>query len=210
MTTEELKAAYKWHKQNPRGARLNATDGTLCGAAMVALVKARRDAAEGKRRYPSSKPNVQPWPAVSWQPGRPHIGYVDDPARIGLREVGRVNAEADSRNLWNRRADETGWYTDPFGDVFKDGTGLCWGVVYQLAGRDGKARFVAGYQMGGTDGGPTLDFGNIYESTESDAWTRVTELKAAREAAYAADSMANPFGNAEATWNAAWSGTPPR
>lgn len=105
---------------------------------------------------------------VCWQPPiddrltLSRMGYVDDVRTVGLRLVGRVEAETLGReDCWSAR-EHCGWYTEPDGEVFKDGTGLCWGVVYQLPTRRKHMRFVAGYQFGGCDNGPTLDFGRIF------------------------------------------------
>ena len=58
------------------------------------------------------------------------------------------------------------FYCNPWAKVFlEDGSGLAWGVVYRLPARRGVSRFVAGYQFGGVDGGPSLDFGTVYKSS---------------------------------------------
>lgn len=97
-----------------------------------------------------------------------------------------------------RAVDHNGWFSDPYGESYRDGTGLVWGVVAQLAGRDGAARYVAGYQQGGCDGGPTLDLSRIYEAPGEDYES------ARHEAARAADSMARRAAEQERDYQAAW------
>lgn len=116
-----------------------------------------------------------------------------------LRFAGRV--VPDSGRDWMDTRDSCGWHTDPFGDVFKDGSGLCFGVVYQLPGRDGLARFVAGYQFGGVDGGPTLDLTTVYtvkDETEQEAAAYYSGATAA------ADSLAKAAGEKEREYQTAW------
>lgn len=153
--------------------------------------------------------------AGTWRGGRPGswgrdesrgLFFLEEEEGGGLfRFVGRVQPqESRPSGLWDSRGD-CGWITDPSGDVFKDGTGLCFGVVFQLAGRDGKARFVAGYQFGGQCGGPALDLRTIYESESRDEWnTNQREQEAAEEAARAADSMAKAAAEEEREYQTAW------
>lgn len=63
----------------------------------------------------------------------------------------------------------TGWYDNPHGESARDGSGLIWGVVAQLSGKDGRPRFLAGWQQGGTDGGPVFAMGRGFFDDESDA-----------------------------------------
>ena len=165
-----------------------------------ALELARKDVAAGTPRYTSAPAY---YPAVSWQDGKPGLGHVATPDNAGLRYVGAV--DTDSRGgPWCRNEGESGYCTDPYGDYSRDGSGLVWGVVYQLSGRSGQARFVAGYQFGGTDGGPTLDFGTIYESADSTYWDGPRDMDAARQAARVADSMAEHAGEEERAYQTAW------
>ena len=125
---------------------------------------------------------------------RERLAYVEKPEAFGLRFVGRVTPESHGgRDTWDTR-ESCGWHTDPHGDVFEEGTGLCFGVVYQLPARDGCARFVAGYEFGGQDGGPCLDLGNVYTSESARglncSYEGAQGHDDARDAARAADSMA--------------------
>lgn len=123
----------------------------------------------------------------------------ESPESFGLRHVGDVTPEFrywDS--LW-RRNDQIGWTTEPHGDYFRDGTGLVWGVVYQLPARNGRSRYVPGFQFGGVDGGPTLDFSSIHESADGGP-----DSKAARDAARDADEQARIAAEREREYQSAW------
>lgn len=187
--------------------------------AFRALEIARKRHAEGEKAYDSS-PWAKPYPAVSWQADKPGLAHISEPARAGLRHVGNVEAEGRRGDIWANR-DTCGWYTDPQGDVFKDGTGLVWGVVYQLPSRGGRLQFVAGYQFGGVDGGPTLDLGNVYSeparewvAPRQESWgvnggywaycDNPKDSDAARQAARAADSMAQYAAELERDYQTAW------
>jgi hypothetical protein len=117
----------------------------------------------------------------------------------GLRYVGRVVPEFGG-GVWDSRGN-TGWHTCPHGDVFIDGSGLCYGVVYQLPARNGRARFVAGFEFGGVDGGPSLDLATVYESEfEDNAQDGARHSGAAR----AADNAARKAGEEEREYQTAW------
>lgn len=136
------------------------------------------------------------------------LAYIDKPESFGLRHVGNVEAESHGgRDAFSNR-DSCGWYTDPHGDVFRDGTGLVWGVVYQLPARNGCARFVAGYEFGGQDGGPCLDLGNVYTSESARglncSYEGAQGHDDARDAARAADSMAERAAEREREYQTAW------
>lgn len=186
----KLLAAYKFHRKHGRTA------------AHVALARTRDDVAAGKIRYPGPI-----GPAVYWQTGRPGLAYIKDPDAAGLRFIGRVAPDCGGRNgYWDDR-EIGGWYTDPDGLVDRDGEGLCWGVVYQLPGRDGYARYVAGYQMGGHDDGPTIDFGNIiaeYVGDHTYMYCRPRDTDGAREAARIADAMARRAAERAREYQTAW------
>lgn len=195
----ELKTAYL--ATRARVCRADAPRGQAeKGAAHVALRLAREGLASGRTYYAPSGP------CLTYQPPRPRSGerlaHVEKPEAFGLRYVGQVGPE--SRRFTSEGRGE-GWLTDPFGDVFKDGTGLCYGVVYQLPARDGCARFVAGYQFGGTDGGPTVDLATVYtsESARGDDCKPV-DHDDARDAARAADHMAQREAEKEREYQTAW------
>ena len=206
----KLAAAFRWHMRNERPAFYyaqgyngrNAWPEKATGVAVEALRRARADVAAGKTRYPAP---IRGDSGVTWQPGKPGFAYAERPESVGLRLVGRVEAECGGRNGYWAKRETCGWYTDPHGDSCRDGTGLCWGVVYQLAGRKGHARFVAGYQFGGVDGGPTLDLSNvIHEYVKGDAWNNVEDSAGAQNAARAADDMAKAAAEKEREYQTAW------
>lgn len=101
-------------------------------------------------------------------------------------ESGHYFAQApDSmfRDYQDAQGDCRGYYDNPHGESFRDGTGLVIPVVAQLVGRGGLARYVAGYRYGGEDdGGATFDLSRIFEEEAPE--------DAAREAARAADQLA--------------------
>ena len=203
-----LVSAYRFHRA--RSARLYGRPVPL--VAREALEQARIDASKGIARYPH---DGKATPAVCWQTrdeSKPRyraerLGFVQSIEGAGLRHVGDVTAEErGGRDLWNNRSEKSGWLTDPYGDYAKDGTGLCWGVVYQLPARDGKARFVAGYIFGGcSDDLPTVEFGEIHcEDARGGYNDSPQEYDAARTAARAADSMAQRAAEEEREYQSAY------
>lgn len=193
-----MKAQYLYHRQAGR-------------TASRAITMARIDQVQGTSRYPAP---VKPYPAVSWQEPEPignlpfpqyskrGLAHIENPASAGLRLVGRVAAEFRGNPF--SRSDSTGWLTDPHGDVFKNGTGLCYGLVYQLPGHNGTTRLVAGYQFGGCDGGPTLDLGTVYTIPRGGALCGIADCDATRQAARAADSMAEKAAEEAREYHTAW------
>lgn len=214
MSTD-LQTAFRWHLQNPR--RVVTARGLAFPnwtRTIDALMQARADIANGKTRYPAP---IKPYRAASWQPDRPGLAYIEKPENAGLRFVGRVEADCGGRNgIWDNR-DSSGWYTSPYGESDM----LCHGVVYQLPGRNGESRFVAGYAFS-DDEGATLDLRRIY--AEPSAWFEPVrksatgysmggywtwqdnprETDAARDAAFAADSMAKHAAESEREYQTAW------
>lgn len=190
----ELQNAFRYHMRNNRPAFYhaqgyngrNAWPEKANGIAAESLIRARRDVAAGTRRYP----------------GPVRVIHASTTA-TGLRLVGRVVPDTERGNIWDSRGD-CGWHTDPSGDVFKDGSGLCFGVVYQLAGRDGHARFVAGYEFGGVDGGPTLDLDNVTHEFVRGDETSPQDLAGAQKAARHADCLAKVAAETEREYQTAW------
>lgn len=181
----DLLSAYRyWRGYHPRHSAYTATN---------ALEYARRDVAEGKRRYAAKI-----YPAVTWQ-AEPGIAHIESPEKAGLRHVGNVEPGSRYSSPWSN-SKSCGWYAD------NDQRDTIMGVVYQLPGRKGHARFVAGYQHNGCDGGPTLDLNNIYSEYVGDYAYRESaqDCDAARTAAAAADSMARHAAEEEREYNAAW------
>ena len=152
-------------------------------SAVQAIAKARAAVAESKSAY--------------------HSGIFDSDwqAYQGLRFVGRVKPDFRRGDPITKH-DGVGWHTNPFGDVFKDGFGLCFGVVYMLPGKNGRARYVSGYQFGGIDGGPDLDFSTIWETERGDYSMSAPDglTSAAREA----DRQAQRAAEKEREYQTAW------
>lgn len=164
------------NKARRRSSQYPCTDGP--GAAVKALEKARQKLASGKSVYG----------------GLPGKRYPDTDSAF--------RSTTPAHDVSGAGIDHNGWYTDPFCDVFRDGTGLCFGVVCQLPGKGGRARYVAGYQFGGVDGGPDLDLSTVYES-ESTGWHGDTP-DAMVDAARAADELARIAGEDEREYQTAW------
>lgn len=93
--------------------------------------------------------------------------------------------------------DHNGWYDNDHGESFKDGSGLIWGIVAQMVGRNGRARFVAGYQVGDSCGA-VFDMSQIFEGEGDDS------EQAQRDCAFAADSMAESCADKERDFKRAW------
>lgn len=161
---ENLLSAYRFHRSRPSHI-----------SAKGALKMARLDIAMDRKRFASSPWTGERFPLAcrdtkdrdNW-----HIQNDDD---------FRVTRAAD-----HIRLDHDGWYTDPYQDVGKDGSGLCYGVVVNLT----HGRFYPGYQFGGIDGGPTVDFSTAYDTPE--------------DAARPADSMAQHAAEDELEYQTAW------
>ena len=132
--------------------------------------------------------------------GARHV--VGNPATCGLRFVGFVSPEADALEPgdWNATPD-CGWNTDPDGGTFRDGSGLAWGIVAMLPGRNGRARFVAGMDCGDCEGARVFDLGRVFEvplASFDGANTCPRELALGySDVAADADAMAQAYAEAE-------------
>lgn len=94
-----------------------------------------------------------------------------------------------------------GWYDNPHGESFHDGSGLVIGVVGQLRGRDGLAAFVPGYRFGGHDDSGTFDLRDVYKADGPEDWQAE---EAREEAARAADGLAESAAERERDYQTAW------
>lgn len=191
----ELVSAFKFHMReaSARATVARAVNPTPAirafrgNAAREALARARLDVAEGKDRYPN------PYPLIGHGKGW-------KPESDGLRYVGRVVPDELRGSIWDSRGN-TGWYAEPDGH----GGNLCFGVVYQLPGRKGESRFVAGYDWSDVDGGPTLDLSRVFVEPRSDWYGRAsTDCDAAIDAASHADSLAKSAAEEEREYQTAW------
>ena len=179
MPSERLKAAYKRHYAKAQAIA------ALTGKHLIV----------NRRRMMET----DIFPAVCWSAEKRGTAFVKDDVdgpRQLVRFVGIVEPESyGSHNCFvkdHRPGRYVGWYTDPDGYYYKDGSGLCWGVVVQLTARDHIPRFAAGYQFGGCDGGPTIDFSRIFEDERDRHGNQegATDCYGAREAARHADDLA--------------------
>lgn len=203
MTASKMQAAFRWHMQNPR--RVVTSHGLAFpkGAhALDALQLARADVASGKIRYPAPiRGNAMRAGSDSDKPGSV---YVEKPESFGLRLVGRVSPDFQ-RGPFSDNAAE-GWYDNPYGESYKDGSGLVYGLVYQLPARKGQSRFVAAYQHGENDSGALIDFGTIHVSPFAGGTDDTArEDDAAHDAARDADYLAKKAAEAEREYKTAWS-----
>lgn len=220
MLNSSLISAYRWHRAHP--SRVVGAHGLAFPFGFMAcdaLRLARRDVAGKVERYTTSG---KPSPAVAWQPENrrgERLAYVENPEALGLRFVGEVVGDCGGRNgVWNK-GDKSGWYTRTDSSATRSGDGLAWGEVYQLPGRKGECRFVAGFRFGGCDGGPTIDFGTVYSEpacvmvpSYSNKGAFVAcwdenprETESANTAARVADSMAKAAAEEERDRDAAYS-----
>lgn len=208
--SENLLSAYRYHRSlSYRPAALPVA------SARTAYLCALRDVESGKARYAGS-----PWakPVMNGQPDKDGRLWVENPAAMGLRFVGYCD------EIY-KHIGHTGWFTDPYQDSKIRGT------VYQLPGRDGKARYVAAHDNednGTADcGGPAyVDFSTIYESDFEDEmksalasigkqyqtaamrkpgyWAESAHESARKEAAHAADEFTRIQAEHEREYQTAW------
>lgn len=199
--SKELRHAFNYWRSMTRNAQKHARP--CPNNARDALRQARRDMAADVKRYTDS-PWHKPYRAAFPQSEK-GMFFIEKPDAAGLREVGRVRAECGGRNgIWDTRGD-SGWYNNDYGESFKDGSGLIYGVVFQLPGRNGLARFVAGYRSGYGEG-VTIDLGTIYESESSRGdWSySIQDHDDAQDAARAADHMAGREAESEREYRRAY------
>lgn len=204
----ELLSAYRYWRRNR-----SAASRPSMMTATAALANARRDVAEGKRRYGPS-----PWRKGDGNNpmSEERAVWIESPSSMGLRFVGYADELV--------KLDHTGWFTNDFGDTIR-------GVVYQLPGRDGKARFVAGHDNADNgaahNGGPAyVDFSQIiesdFEAEMRDAlrsmgkhyhtperlkpgyWAEAAHESARKEAARAANEFTRVQAEREREYNTAW------
>lgn len=191
--------AFAYHRARNR----NASDAIKAARLDVANYRAAMEAGDTKtatkfRRY-APGPN---FPAVTWQPGKPGVAFVLNPKRAGLREIGAAHDFGRSYRYLYPAVDHNGWFNNDEGESARDGSGLIWGVVYQLPARDGLSRFVAGYMEGDSDG-VVIDFGTIYTEPATDCESPFNN-RAARDAARAGDTLAKWAAEDARDWNRAW------
>ncbi len=214
-----LVSAYRYHRRGlPEvrhyPSRMGTPPTAVPHSAVAALAFARADVAKGTPRYDSTDygPGTRQRrreDSAAWVKDEPEMFALHgDTGQGAFRFVGNVESEWPRHGGgWFTRdsRDHGGWYTDPYGDVMKDGTGLCWGVVYQMPGHKGTTRFVAGYQYGGMDEGVTLDLSRVFEAPRGgDSWnTDPKDHDAAQKAARYANGLAENAAEEEREWQSA-------
>lgn len=168
-----LKSAYRYHRLKGRPA-------------LPALTAARQDLSNHKERY-AGGPHGYGKPFVAY--GSRHMRWIESPAYAGLRFVGYADEICKSIK-------HTGWYLDP------DGDSSIRGAVYQMAGRNGRPRFVAGYNDPNIDGPACLAFDEVFtgEQTDYQYYTHDAAVDAARHA----DSIAESYAEKERDYQRAW------
>lgn len=158
--------------------------------ALAAIVSARADLLANVTRYPSSAVKCGYSSGAAFAAfGERHMRWIESPSAAGLRFVGYCDKIAD------RAIRHTGWF---LGDDMQDETAR--GVVFRMAGRNGRARYIAGYQdpcngSADRDGPVCLSFDvHIGDADITSSWD---EDSAARDAAYAADGIAERMAESE-------------
>jgi hypothetical protein len=117
-----------------------------------------------------------------------NMRWIEDPGSVGLRLVGLVHEIAPA-------VDHNGWYLDD------DCVDTVSGVVYQVTGKRGAARYVVGYADPWNDGPACLDLVVIEGERRDSDWETNYGL---REAACAADGYAERMAEREREYQSAW------
>jgi hypothetical protein len=186
-----LVRAFRFHRGRmvgPRALRISAT---------AALAFARQDVEQGKARWPGHGTTQ------AGAPDEQGLRYVENPTAMGLRLVGYVQPEFRHARVWHDG--DMGYYDNPYSESCRDGSGLIFGAVFQLPGRNGESRFVAGYVAGGDCGdGATIDLGRVFTDPRGDYYAAPGDLDAARDAARAADSIAEHAAEQAREHETAW------
>lgn len=119
-----------------------------------------------------------------------YMGVTRKEPEAHLRKHGNVMPDFHHQrtSLFNAGKNSHGWYCDPDQDVYKDGSGLVWGVVFLLPARRGVMQMLAGWQHGGSD------YTNIAQriftyDRKRDGETNIQD-EIYNEVAYAADQLA--------------------
>jgi hypothetical protein len=122
--------AFRYYRNGlPKHSAIDAT---------TALKWARRDVANGKRRYPGTPQGMRG--GADFKIGRDSVFWCECPDDY-LRRVGYAD-ECGLRSIRHK-----GWFTDEYGDGE-----LARGVVFQLPARNGTPRFISGVADSVNDG----------------------------------------------------------
>lgn len=110
--------------------------GMTAGAALGLM---REDVAAGSVRFPRHYPDANKTVAAY---GEDRLRWIEKPEACGLRLVGLAHDIGRSHPYYGGSViDHRGWYLRPEGHT---GEVVC-GVVYRMSGKDGRARYLAGY-----------------------------------------------------------------
>lgn len=118
-----------------------------------------------------------------WQPdgSRDRLRWIENASR-GLRVLGPVHEMRERVGRWRH----TGWHLDPLGDG-----DTVHGVIIQLPGRSGFARFVPAVSDPCNDDCYAVDFSDVYTAPGDDTDDAV------RDCAHAADRLAELYAERE-------------
>lgn len=180
--------AAMWESLGKVEPKRYSPEGQALTAARDAAAKANKEstAAGAYRGDAAARPYVG-----TWQPSKRGHFYAESPESL-FRGVWRAHEVAP------RAIDHHGYYDNPYGDSSRDGSGLVFGMVAQLPGRDGQARYVAGYCYGGSDrGGATFNMAEIFTAAGDDSES------AMRDAALRGDQWAEAAAEDEKAYQAA-------
>lgn len=189
------------------GLRRNAARTGRGATARAALERARRTLETGTKSANPYGDGSRVWSGLGGRNGAPFAAYgesacrwIENPESVGLRLVGLAHDVGKAGYTHLRNAVEhTGWHLDPDGD----GESVS-GVVYQLPGRNGRARYLVGYADAyngdGRGNGPALLSLEILEGDATDSDWDADPMK--REAATRADGIAERMAQAEREFQA--------
>lgn len=215
MTFEELKKAFTQARRPGTGpGRVPASVAIVKARAALARVEEARRIYEEAEGAGADSHAPGAIPASSEEARKARTRLVDTMARAGLfndanawrprwtEEDSAFRGTLAAHDVRGAGVEHRGWFTNPDGESFRDGSGLCWGVICQLSGRKGLERWVAGYQFGGVEGGPSLVLTTVYTSPPSGFSYEDSDAKG--DAARAADSMAERAAESEKEYQTAF------
>lgn len=161
-------------------------------SATKAATEARRIVA-GKTEAPSHTNHVA---GAAFKIGRDSVRWVENPAALGFRLVGFADEIGANSYRWSRPSiDHKGWFLED--DYSSE---LSRGVVFQVTGRKGRPRFVAGVADPFSDGPAMIALSTFQGDTEESP----RDNSGAREAAISADHMAESYAETERDYRRAY------